>query len=218
MKQTVRYTVLIISGKLRADVRITIDDVRSPEFMSNNNGDKSTTLGLFPFITIALTKPPETDENGNKVRAPWNPNDSLGMTKYTFPIFVRELSGIYQDLKTNDLYTYTGKRLELNEEVAMKIRRVFMVGNTVVELSAVVIHQSDESRVEGIKMKFNNEQSSVLLTLNDIESLTMTLRSVDIDVVALLMYFNYITKPTLKPYTPTTLNTNVDIALPVKEK
>jgi hypothetical protein len=169
-------------------------------------------LGLFPFVTVALTKQSETDENGNKVKSPWNPNDSLGMTRYTLPIFTRELNGIYQDLKTNNLYTYAGQRLELNEEVASKVRRVFMVGNTTVELSAVVILQPDESRVEGIKMKFNNEQSSVLLTLNDIEALTMALCNMDIDSVALLMYLNYITKPTLKPYTPETLNTNVDIA------
>ena len=33
---------------------------------------------------------------------------------------------LQEDLKITDLYTYHGKRLELNEEVASKIRRVFM--------------------------------------------------------------------------------------------
>ena len=52
------------------------------------------------------------------------------------------------------VHTYHGKRLELNEEVAAKIRRVFMIGNVTLELSAVVVVQQDESRVEGIKVKF----------------------------------------------------------------
>lgn len=215
MKQSVRYQVLTISNKIRVEIRITVDDVRNPEFISNVNADKSVSINLFPLISISLIRATELDENGNRGKAPWNRNDILGMTKYTLPIFLRELIGLQHDLKTPELYTYTGKRLELNEAIAAKIRRVFMIGNTTLELSPVVIMQQDESRVEGIKMKFNNEQSSVLLTLNDVESLSMNLKLANIDTLVLLMYLNYITKPTVKPYTPSTLG--VDIALPKDE-
>ena len=70
-----------------------------------------------------------------------------------------------------------------------------MIGNVTLELSAVVIVQDDESRIEGIKMKFNNEQSSVLLTLNELTSLIYNLDHLDVDSVALMLYMNYITKP-----------------------
>lgn len=176
------------------DVRITVDD-RAVEYTSVFDGNSSTSLSLFPIITISLVKPTETDENGNRVRGVWNPNDNLSMTKFNFPVFYSELHGIFQDMKTPNLYTYHGKRLEINEEEASKIRRVFMIGNMTLELSAVVVVKSDDTRVEGIKMKFNNEQSSVLLTINEVISLLYNLDHIDIDNLALQMYLNYVKRP-----------------------
>ena len=161
-KQVVRYQSLVIPGKLRNEVRITVDD-KGAEYVSNFDGNKSTSISLFPIVSITLTRQGETDGEGNRVRAPWNPNDNLSMTKYNLPVFLNELIGIQQGMKIPELYTYQGKRLELNEEAAQKIRRVFMIGNTTLELSPVVIIQGDDTRVEGIKMKFNNEQSSGIL-------------------------------------------------------
>ena len=63
-----------------------------------------------------------------------------------------------------------------------------MIGTVTLELTAVVITQQDESRVEGIKMKYNNEQSTVLLTLNDLRSLIFTLEHTDIDNVSMSLY------------------------------
>jgi hypothetical protein len=194
MKQVVRYQNLVIPSKLRTEVRITVDD-RGAEYTSNFEGNKSTSISLFPIVSITLTRQGETDDNGNRVKAPWNPNDNLSMTKYNLPVFINELIGIQQDMKIPELYTYQGNRLELNEEVAQKTRRVFMIGNVTLELSPLVIMQADETRVEGIKMKFNNEQSSVLLTLNELDSLSFNIRNLDIDSIAFLMYTNYITKP-----------------------
>jgi hypothetical protein len=198
MKQIVRYQNLIILNKLRSEVRLTIDD-KSIEFVTNYNGDKNTSIGLFPIVSLTLLRPSEIDENGSRIRSAWNPSDILGMTKYTLPIFVSELKAIQNDLKISDLYTYSGKKLELNDTVATKIRRVFMIGRVTVELSAVVIVQQDtlgeDVRLEGIKMKFNNEQSTVQLTLNDIESLVFNLSNLDVDNISLLMYLNYINKP-----------------------
>lgn len=198
MKQVVKCHCLTIPKKVRVDIRITVDDRNAPEFRSSRDDTQSTSITVYPTISIQLIRPAEIDENGKFNRAPWNPNDSIGMTKYNYPIFVNELMGIQQDMKTPDLYTYQGKRLELNEAVAAKIRRVFRVGSTTLELSAVVISQEgvdNDERVEGIKMKFNNEQSSVLLTLNELDTLVYTLDHLDVDSVALLMYLNYINKP-----------------------
>lgn len=212
MKQIVKYRALTIVNKLSIDIRITIDD-RAAEYASAFDGNKSTSIMFYPLVTVSLTRPPETDDNGNRIRAPWNPNDNLGMTKFNLPIFFEELSGIRQDMKIPELYTYHGKRLELNEEAAQKIRRVFMIGNMTLELSAVVvIKPEDDSRVEGIKMKFNNEQSTVLLTLNELDSLIYNINHLDVDSIAFMMYLNYIQKPE-KPttFTPATLTPTVDI-------
>lgn len=211
MKQIVRYQHLVIPSKLRSEVRITVDD-RGVEYTSTFDGNRSTSINLFPIVTITLTRPGEIDENGNKIRAPWNPNDTLNMTKYNMPIFINELSGIQQDMKIPNLYTYQGKRLELNEEEANKIRRVFMIGSTTLELSPVVIINVDENRVEGIKMKFNNEQSTVLLSLNELDSLVFNLKNLNVDTIALTMYIQYINKPnTVKTFDVNTLTPKVDI-------
>lgn len=194
MKQIVRYRHLIIPGKLTSDVRIIVDD-RGSEYHSNMNMNDSTSINLFPVINLSITRLGDVDENGNRIKAPWNPNDSLGMTKYNLPIFVDELYNIQQDMKIPELYTYHGKRLEINEEIASKIRRVFMIGNVTLELTAVVITQNDDSRLEGIKMKFNNEQSSVQLTLNELNSLIFNYKNIDIDSISLLLYLNYVKKP-----------------------
>ena len=194
MKQYLRFQSLVIPGKLRIDIRLMVDS-KYPEFISSKDDTRSVTLSLFPTVSIQLTKAIERNDEGKVIPAPWNPNDTLSMTKYNFPIFLEELIGMKNDMKTPDLYVYTGKRLELNEDAAAKIRRVFMIGNMTIELSSVVIVQPDDTRVEGIKMKFNNEQSTVFLTLNEISSLAFNLSHMDIDSIALSMYLNYTTKP-----------------------
>lgn len=199
MKQIVRYRHLTIPGKLTSDIRIIVDD-RGSEYHSNMNMNDSTSINLFPVINLSITRLGDVDENGNKIKAPWNPNDSLGMTKYNLPIFVDELYNIQQDMKIPELYTYHGKRLEINEEIASKIRRVFMIGNVTLELTAIVITQNDDSRLEGIKMKFNNEQSSVQLTLNELNSLIFNYKHIDIDSISLLLYLNYVKRPDVSSF------------------
>jgi hypothetical protein len=151
-----------------------------------------------PIINISIVRPAEIDSNGMKVRPAWNPNDTLVTTKFTLPIFITELMGIQSDMKTPELYTYQGDRLELNEEYASKIRRAFMVGNTTVELSAVVIVNSDDTRIEGIKIKFNNEQSTILLSLNELNSVVYNLTHLDADNLTLMLYTHYANKSIYK--------------------
>ena len=207
MKHIIRYQNLLITNKLRIETKLVIDDARTPDYTSIVNGESYTSIRLYPWITISIVRANETDESGNRVRGVWNPNDSIGLTTYTLPIFIDYLSGIYADLKIPDLYKYTNSRLELSDETAEKIRRVFMVGNTTIELSAVVITQPDESKVEGIKMKFNNEQSTVMLTLNDLESMTFKLKTIDLDSLSMMLFDYYSNK---KP-TPTRINNTPEV-------
>ncbi len=199
MKQIIKCLCLTLPKKLRVDLRLIIDDRNNTEFISMREDIKNISVNFYPTIGVSIIRPREIDENGKFQSAPWNPDDNLGMTKYNFPTFVNELKGIQKDLRIPKLYTYQGKRLELNEAEAEKIRRVFMIGNMTIELSAVVITKADtdgtDMRIEGIKMKFNNERSSVLLTLNDLDSLVYNLDHLDIDSLAMLMYLNYATKP-----------------------
>lgn len=209
MKQMVRYRMLTITGKLSMEVRLTVNDQSA--YVSMRDGAKYVSVNMSPVIGLSIIKPLEIDENGNRIRAPWNQNDHLTMTKYSLPILYEELYGIQQDMKRSDLYTYHGKRLEINESLAEKVRRVFMIGNTTIELSAVVIVQLDETRVEGIKMKFNKEPHSVLLTVNELNSLVFNLGHMDADAIALGMYQAFIEKPS----NSITSNTvNVDFPLP----
>lgn len=193
MKQIVRYRFMTIPSKLTGEIRITVED-RAVEYLSVYDGGQSTSVSLSPIINLAITRPPETDENGNRVRPPWNPNDSICLTKFSLPIFLKELKGIERDMQTPELYTYHGTRLELNDEAANKVRRVFMISNTTLELTAVVIEQLDETKVEGIKMKFNNEQSTVLLTLNELTSLVYNLNALNPDQLAFQLYLTYVNR------------------------
>jgi hypothetical protein len=194
------------------ELRITIDENRSTEYHSIFNGTKTITIGIYPIISISIIRPSEINSEGSREKGQWNPNDILGMTKYNLPIFIQELSDIQQSLKLPEMYTYKGEKLELNEELALKTRRVFVIGNVTLELIAVVISQLDETRVEGIKMKFNNEDSKVLLTVNDIESLLYSLKNLDVDNLSLLLYQDFITKPDkIQVYDSTTLNPKIDI-------
>lgn len=193
MKRIVRYRVFTIPNKLLGEYRLTIDNTRSaPEFSSTFEGGKSTNIALFPVISINIVRQTEIDEIGNKVRAPWNVNDSITLTKFTIPIFVNEVEGLYNDLKMPELYSYHKDRLELNSKLAEKIRRVFMIGNTTIEVTPVVIEKEDSSLVEGIKLKFNNEKSTVALTLNEALSMIYSMKKLDMDMLSLNLYNSYV--------------------------
>lgn len=204
MKQIVKYRVLTIPQKLTVDLRITVDE-RAAEYTTMFEGNKTTSIACYPTVSVALVRPMEVDENGQRIRAPWNPNDSIGMTKFSMPVFVEELKTLKKDMEIPEMYTYQGKRLELNETLAAKSRRVFMIGSITVELTPVVlVKPDDESRIEGIKMKFNNEHSSVLLSLNEMNSLLFNLINLEVDSLCLAMYTNFIGRPTATTGTTTT--------------
>lgn len=212
MKQVVRYTFLTIPGKLRGELRMTVDTDRSPEYTSTTtDGSLNTGIGLYPSISLSIIRQNEMNESGQMVRAPWNPNDYLPMTKFNLPVMIDELSAIIEDLKTPDLYTYHGSRLEINEAEADKIRRPFMIGTNTVELSAAVIVKDDE-RLEGVKLKFNNEQSSIMLTLNELTSLRYNLDHLDVDSITMALYCNWMRTNNTTHSAVAPRNVNVDIA------
>lgn len=211
MKQTTSYRFLSIQNKIRGDLKIIIDTDRNPEYVSNNASGTNTSIAFYPIVTLTIVKPPQIDENGQRVQVPWTINDSLSMNKINLAIFKNEFKEIMNGMKTPELYTYHGKRLELNESIAEEVRRVFMINPTMtVELSPVVIMQDDD-RLEGIKIKFNNEQSTVTLTLNEVTGFYEVISKLEIDSVAMLLYLNYASRPD-KPKQFDALNPpNVDI-------
>lgn len=196
MKQIVRYRFMTIPNKLFGDIRISVDESSRVEVKSNYEGGKSTNIVLLPIISIQILRPLEVNEEGRKFRPLSSMNDSIGLTKFSYPIFLNELKAIYDGMKTPDLYSYHGNRLELNDKEAEKIRRVFAVGRSSIELKAVVIETPNDAgtseMLEGIKMKFNNEESTVLLTIREIESIIWTLENLDIDGLVLNMYLSFI--------------------------
>jgi hypothetical protein len=195
MKHYLKYQSFVVPRKLKIDIRVTVGDTDGV-FESTNGDNKSTTVSMYPAVSLSITRPNEMDDNGNRVRAPYNPNDMLGLSKFNFPILVNKLKSIREHMNIQDLYKYHDDRLELNEKVAESIREVFMIGMVTVELSAVVIVQpDDELRVEGIKVKFNNELSTVLLTINELDGLIYNLDHLDIDSIALIMYLKFADKP-----------------------
>ena len=201
MKQTIKYQILSITNKLKVDIRLIIED-RGCEYLVENTGGKNLSISTSPIINISIVHPTETDSSGVKIKTAWNPNDVLVTTKFSLPIFITELVGIQNDMKTPELYTYQGDRLELNEAVASKSKHVFMIGNTTVELSPVVI-DTVENRIEGIKIKFNNENSTTFLSINELNSLVYNLTHLDIDNLTLALYTNFATRTQYKAnYTP----------------
>lgn len=189
MKKSMKYTVLTVPNKLKVDIKLITDDLVPSEFVSLNKDVMS--LSLYPLISVSIVRPFEIDENGIKKRPPWNPNDSLAMTKYTLPIFLKELVDINEDIKIKEMYNYFNDRLELNEELGQKVTRKFKIGNNSVELRPTVISMIDDTRIEGIKLKINNEDSVVLLSLNDVEALIYTLKNCSVDMIAFLLYNRY---------------------------
>lgn len=212
MRQYVKYQLFVVPKKMNAEVRIAIDEKGGDYIIKSPDGNISTRVAFFPIISLSITRAGERDENGVFVKAPFNPSDTLGMTKYNMPLLINNLKKLREDMNIKELYSYQGKRLELDETIAEKIRNPFIIGNMTIELSAVVVVQSDDTRVEGVKIKFNNEQSSVLLTINELDSLIYNLDHIDVDSIALLLYLNYITKPNHPTsFTSSTLSTEVDI-------
>lgn len=192
MKKSIKFPVLTVPNKLKVDLKIVVDDVMKPEYVSP--GEESVSLNIYPLISVSITRPFEIDENGLKKRAAWNPNDNLPLTKYTVPVFLKALTEINEDMKIKELYNYFNSRLEVNEELAEKVTKTFRVGNNTVQFKPVVIALPDDSRVEGIKFKINNEESVALLTLNDIEALIYSLSNLNAEQLALTLYLNYCKK------------------------
>lgn len=206
MRRSVRYRVLTIPNKIDCEIRLSFDDANrrhtQPEYYTLREEMQSTVLHLFPFFSIEIHRGPTQDEEGRWIRPAWNPNDSLSLTQFSLPIFRNEFAQMCEDMKTPNLFSYRGERLELNDKVAEKIRHVFVISSTTIELTAQKILKENDAgepdELEGIKMKFNNEDSFVLLTINEMGSLLYSIDHMDMMGIALQLYTNYI-KREIKP-------------------
>lgn len=204
MRQIVRYRFMTIPNKMYADVRVTVDDNSRAEISNHFDGGRSVSLTLLPMINLQILKPLELDSNGRKFRPKPGPNDSVGLTKMNMPTFVNELKRIHRDIELSDnLYSYKGDRLDLNDKEAEKVRRAFLVGRATIELRAVVIETVLDTgitqREKGIKMKFNNEESTVLLNMVELEAMIWIMNNVDIDNLVLSMYLSLVERTTYEP-------------------
>ena len=196
MKHQVKYRILTITSKLSLDLLISTDTNNprfgSPEKTTELNGDTFTNIMHIPRFTLSIIRPSEINEEGKWTKPPYNANDHLRMSRNQISILLSELRRIDKALNIPDMYSYSDKRLIINESLADEHRAVFDINNTVVELLPVVIVQPiDENRVEGIQMKFNNDQSISFLTLNDLQSLIYTLRTMNVDSIVLNLHAIY---------------------------
>lgn len=187
MKQSLKYNILTIPNKIKVDIKILLDD-KKPEYISEDG--EFFSLTIYPLIIISIIRPFIVNEDGLKKKPSWNPNDSLILTKYNFPLLMRELEEIQKDLKIRELFSYIGDRLELNEELATKVTRKIRLGNNSVELSPIIITREDD-RIEGIKFKINNDDSIIKLSINDLDSFIYNLKHSDIDTITFMLYNRY---------------------------
>lgn len=199
MKQIVRYKFLTIPRKLTGEIRISLD-VKSVAYSNVYEGGKSTSITFMPSIIISIMRETEKDESGRYVRPPYNPNDTIPLTRYHVPLLLQEMKSLYKDMQIPEMYKYHGERLELNEGLATKARKVFVIGSTTVELVPVVIQRDENNSIEGIKMKFNNETSTVVFTLNEFYSLIYQLDKLNIDQLTTWMYDRYVDGEAKEPY------------------
>ena len=198
MKQIVRYKFLTIPRKLNGELRLTID--KSVAYSSIYEGGKSTNISMLPSVVLSIMREQERGDDGRFVRPPWNPNDTIPLTRYHVPLLLQEMKSLYKDMQIPEMYKYTGERLELNETLAAKSRKVFVIGSVTVELVPVVIQRDATTSIEGIKMKFNNETSTVVLTLNEFYSTIYQLDKLDIDGLATWMFDRYIDAESREPF------------------
>ena len=194
MTQHIRYRYMTIPGKLTGDIHLRIDE-KSRDFRQVlGDGVSSINIQLLPIINVNITRPFEKDADGQYIKKAWNPNDSIGMTRYQLAIFIDNWKKIYNDMKIPALYIYTGNQLNVNEEEAKDVRRVFSVGSQVIELMPIVIYDETGKAKEGIRMKINDENSCVNLSLDESLGLISILNSLDVESITFMMYNNYINK------------------------
>ena len=185
-RQYVRCRVLSIPGKFNVSVRIMIDN--RTEFRSLSDSGENIALTLSPAIETQIVRPRTDPTAGPRI---WNPNDSLMLSKFTLPLFLQDLDAVVESLKLTEMFVYTGDRLELNPKLAEEKRRIFRANQSFyVEIIPTVV-ESEEKRVEGIRLTFNKEPSQVSLTIPEIDSYRFTLKNLQPDIIALLLFNHY---------------------------
>lgn len=200
MKQIVRYKFLTIPHKFSGELRLTVDTAKAIAYSSVYEGGKSTNIAMMPTVVLSITREAERDDDGRYVRPPWNPNDNIPLTRYHVPLLLQEMKAIYKDMQIPEMYKYHGDRLELNDTLAAKARKVFVIGSTTIEIAPVVIQRDETNSIEGIKIKFNNESSSVVFTLNEFYSCIYQLDKLDIDMLITWMFDRYVEADAKEPY------------------
>lgn len=193
MKTTIVYHVLTVPKKLRMEIKLILDNDRSSEYINSSTDGTFATVRLYPMITLSIVREIQRDESGMIIKQPFVLSDTLSMSRYTLAVFKSEFEDLYRLMKEKDVYTYHGKRLELNEKIADEIKKLFQLSKTVVEITPTLLISPDDidQKIEGVKLKFNNEASSVLLSINDMTALVETMNNISIDTITTWMYKEY---------------------------
>lgn len=189
MKTSIVYHVITIPKKLKMEIKLIVEDNKS-EYINSSGEDTFATIRLFPMITLGIVREVQRDDTGLIIKQPFVLSDTLTMSRYTLAIFKSEFEDIFRLIKEKDVYTYHGKRLELNEKIVEEIRKVFKISRNVVEIMPTLLISPDDmdEKIEGVKLKFNNENSSVLLSINDMIALIETMNNISIDTITTWMY------------------------------
>lgn len=196
-RQFVRFRMLTIPNKFFMTFRISVDD--RVEF--HGSIGENVTLTLYPYIEIQVSRPREYDQGSTTTRV-WNPNDRIELTRFTQPLFIHEIDAALESMKLQEMYVYTGDRLDLNFKLAEEKKRVCQIGGVYVSIIPTVI-EIDGKRLEGLRFIFNKEDSAFSLTLTEIEAFRYNLDKINIDAMALQLYeiFRKTGKTNLTPQT-----------------
>lgn len=225
MKHVLRYLLFSITNKIRCEVRCIINDIpNSIYYHQHKEGEITDSLSLRPFITVTILR--------DKREFPgWLISDTLGLNKVSYPTFVKELKKMQETLKISDMYQYKEDPvtkfnvcLGVNEELANRHRQIFKPYNSqiMVEITPTATEFSDRvygvaTLTKAVKIKFNNEESSVVLNEEEFDALVSSLDKADMDMITLHMYQQYY-KPTAQKLdvvkTVNSQDPKVDIVLP----
>lgn len=194
-RENIRYTFITIPEKLKGTIRLSID-MAAAEYRSFGDYANTTAISIFPYIDLQILRPMVFDEaTGRNVRPKTGDRgDWLPMNKFNFPMFCREFGEACDSLKIREMYAYTGTRLDLNDALAETHKRSFKIGDYAVEIIPTIL-ETEQERLEGLRITINSEPHSVSLTLNEITSLRWSLEHLDVDNLALTLY-NRVVNPT----------------------
>lgn len=139
------------------------------------NGNEYITLNPHPFITIDISDTfTKTEE--------WNSNRTVTLNLMSKMVLESMLSTMITNFKIKDLFYYQNNDLRVNQELAKKLEKVFVIGNKTCVLRYAVIQddKTQDGPYEGVIFMINKAENFCYLTFDEIQFLFYTLRSINL--------------------------------------